>query len=86
MSLGGEEFVIVLNKCTLADAERIAEQLRSKVAAQLYEYELYHLKVTLSIGVASYRHEEALQEVMARADSALYASKNTGRNKVSVRD
>ena len=83
---GGEEFVIVLNKCTLADAERIAEQLRSKVAAQLYEYELYHLKVTLSIGVASYRHEEALQEVMARADSALYASKNTGRNKVSVRD
>ena len=82
---GGEEFVVFLNKCAIADAERIAEQLRSKVAAQLYEYELYHLRVTLSIGIASYRHNEGLQEVMARADGALYLAKDTGRNRVVAR-
>lgn len=82
---GGEEFVVFLNKCAIADAERIAEQLRSKVAAQLYEYELYHLRVTLSIGIASYRHDEGLQEVMARADGALYLAKDTGRNRVVAR-
>ncbi|MBL0230631.1 MAG: GGDEF domain-containing protein [Moraxellaceae bacterium] len=82
---GGEEFVVFLHKCAVADAERIAEQLRSKVAAQLYEYELYHLNVTLSIGIASYRHDEGLQEVMARADGALYLAKDTGRNRVVAR-
>ena len=79
---GGEEFVIFLNKCALVDAERIAEQIRRAVATTLYEVDLYHLKITLSIGLASYRHDEALKDVMARADSALYEAKNTGRNSV----
>ena len=79
---GGEEFVIFLNKCDVVDAERIAEQIRTKVATQAFEFELYHLKVTLSIGVASYRHDEPLKELMARADNALYEAKNTGRNSI----
>ena len=79
---GGEEFVIFLNKCDVVDAERIAEQIRTKVATQTYEFELYHLNVTLSIGVASYRHDEPLKELMARADNALYEAKNTGRNSI----
>jgi PleD family two-component response regulator len=64
----------------------LPNRLRSKVAAQLYEYELYHLNVTLSIGIASYRHDEGLQEVMARADGKrCILLKMTGRNRVVAR-
>ena len=79
---GGEEFVVCLNKCTLADAERIAEQIRLNVANSIYEHELNHLSVTMSIGLVSYRHSETLAELLERADGALYGAKNQGRNTV----
>lgn len=82
---GGEEFVIFLNKCELADAERIAEQIRAKVASEIYHHEFYPLQATVSIGVASYNHIGTLKELMARADSALYVAKDTGRNTVISR-
>lgn len=79
---GGEEFVVCLNKCALADAEHLAEQIRANVASSLYEHKLYHLNVTVSIGIASYRYTEELIDLMARADSALYSAKYNGRNAV----
>ncbi|MBC7750991.1 MAG: GGDEF domain-containing protein [Candidatus Saccharibacteria bacterium] len=78
----GEEFVVCLNKCNLADAERIAEQIRVTVANSVSTYELNHLSVTISVGLASYRHTETLAELLARADSALYRAKDQGRNTV----
>ena len=81
---GGEEFVIVLNKCALGDAQRIAEQIRSTVAAQKSMFSLYELNVTLSIGIACYHHEETLKDVLARADSALYEAKHKGRNTIAI--
>lgn len=82
---GGEEFALFLNKCELADAERLAGQIRSKIAAETFTFELYNLHITISLGLTAYRHEETLQEVMARADSALYAAKHDGRNMVASR-
>ena len=42
--------------------------------------------VTISIGITSYRQGEAYDDFMARADQALYHSKNSGRNRVSLLD
>ena len=77
---GGEEFVICLNKCTLADAQRIAEQIRVTVASSIYQYEQHSLSVTMSIGLARFSHSETLAELLAVADSALYRAKGNGRN------
>ncbi len=77
---GGEEFAIFLNKCELADAERLAEQMRIKIASFDCIYELYALRMTISLGLTMYQHGETLKDVMARADSALYKAKHAGRN------
>lgn len=82
---GGEEFALFLNKCSVVDGERVADQIREKIADFQFEYELYHIRATISIGLTSYRHGETLDEAMARADSALYVAKNTGRNSVISR-
>jgi len=73
---GGDEFVILLPRADLADAQAVAERLRLVAAdADL-------MGVTLSIGVASTSRQEALAEALQRADKAMYAAKRGGKNSV----
>jgi len=78
---GGEEFVIVPLELDVKAAERLAEQLRILV-------ENYALipdnPVTISLGVAQYKHGEPYESWMKRADEALYRAKNGGRNQVCI--
>jgi diguanylate cyclase (GGDEF)-like protein len=80
--VGGEEFLIVLRNISAADAERVAEQIRSRV--ELCEGENLP-KCTISIGLLHvadcFTDLEALTPLV---DSALYRAKSTGRNRVSV--
>jgi diguanylate cyclase (GGDEF)-like protein len=81
---GGEEFVVVLPNCELAAAHRVADTLR----VAIYEYGLDHaeeyggLPISISVGVAQARPGESSNDVIGRADAALYRAKHNGRNRV----
>lgn len=82
---GGEEFVVILSGCNLAEAAHFAERLRSAVAAvaiPLDDEPPTHL--TISLGVAEYDGTESLTRFMERADQALYRAKHGGRNRVET--
>lgn len=81
---GGEEFALFLPKCALKDAERIAEKIRERVESLALHDDSYTIPVTISIGVAEYQATENLNDVVARADKALYRAKAGGRNQVVV--
>jgi diguanylate cyclase (GGDEF)-like protein/PAS domain S-box-containing protein len=82
---GGEEFVILMPDATLDSAYERAEMWRSKFEAHVVEYEGQSLSVTFSAGVASFpEHGSTGEGVLQSADRALYRSKSTGRNRVTV--
>jgi diguanylate cyclase (GGDEF)-like protein/PAS domain S-box-containing protein len=78
---GGEEFLILLPGSSLGIAERLADRLRQNLASRLVNGVGY---VTASFGVAQYKKKEESVSVIRRADDAMYISKKTGRNKVTV--
>ena len=80
---GGEEFVVVLPGTTLVAALEVAERLRQGVAeASLMSVPL--VRTTVSIGAAQYLPGETVEQLLARADTAVYAAKRGGRNQVRV--
>lgn len=78
---GGEEFIIVLPATDLEGAQQCAERLRISMAETAARTEPM---VTLSAGVAEYVLGEAIENLLRRADRALYEAKNNGRNRVVV--
>lgn len=81
---GGEEFVVLLPKTNLKQAFEIAERLRKLVEQHEFIYEEKRLPVAASIGVADYRQGvNTGTDLFKRADSAVYKSKENGRNQVS---
>ncbi len=82
---GGEEFCVILPKTQIADAVSAATNIRHAMASRKLRNkktgESYG-KVTVSIGVAQYRSDEALDQFIQRADRALYMAKDDGRNRV----
>ena len=84
---GGEEFVILLPDTPLEGARHLAEKVRSMVERcriKRADNNQAIANITVSLGVASYRTGESAHEFLARADNALYLSKNQGRNRVTV--
>ncbi|HVB17609.1 MAG TPA: PleD family two-component system response regulator [Stellaceae bacterium] len=85
--LGGEEFIVVMPETNLAGAMIVAERFRAAVAGELFvlQGESEKLSVTVSIGVAVASEDaETLENLLKRADDALYIAKNAGRNQVAV--
>ncbi|MBD65636.1 MAG: GGDEF domain-containing protein [Halobacteriovoraceae bacterium] len=81
---GGEEFVVLLPKTNLKQAFEIAERLRKLVETHDFIYDGKKLPVTASIGVADYRQGvNTGTDLFKRADSAVYKSKQGGRNQVN---
>jgi two-component system, cell cycle response regulator len=83
---GGEEFCIILRGTALRDAGVLAERVRAAVEGQLFKTDTAELRATTSVGVAEYdgQSEDPLALVEA-ADSALYAAKTAGRNRVLLK-
>jgi two-component system, cell cycle response regulator len=84
---GGEEFVISLT-CTDVDGGRVvAERTRAVVEGMLvYDSAGARIPVTVSVGLASLLPDETVDQLMDRADRAMYAAKYGGRNRVGVDD
>lgn len=84
---GGEEFTILLPDTSLDNAHRLAEQIRSKVErirVRRSDNGSILGEVTISIGVACFRQGDTIETLIHRADMALYAAKNNGRNQVML--
>jgi diguanylate cyclase (GGDEF)-like protein len=82
---GGEEFLLVLPGVSVNDAVSRSNELRQRVLDLVFQYKGDHLKTTLSFGVASFpEHGQDPEEIVIKADQALYYSKHAGRNRVTV--
>jgi two-component system cell cycle response regulator len=82
---GGEEFVAALSGTGEPNAAAVAERLRDQLAQlQVRASDGSLIPVTASFGVAVYNAREAVEVVVDRADRAMYAAKNAGRNQVKV--
>ncbi|MES2636933.1 MAG: GGDEF domain-containing protein [Pseudomonadota bacterium] len=80
---GGEEFCVFLPNTSENDAEGLAERIRIGIEESLHTINQKNIKGTVSIGVAdSIRAGYDFKGIVAAADSALYAAKNGGRNRV----
>jgi len=82
---GGEEFAVILPNTSLDNALKVAETIRVQVAGKSVVQRNSGEKlgqITISIGVAQYVRGETMEQVIHRADQALYCAKGTGRNRV----
>ncbi|MEE4296486.1 MAG: GGDEF domain-containing protein [Wenzhouxiangella sp.] len=83
--IGGEEFILVNTGATLREAVVAAERLRQQLANSPIDAAGQAINITVSIGIAA--REDAMNnagELMIAADKALYAAKETGRNKIAL--
>jgi diguanylate cyclase (GGDEF)-like protein len=84
---GGEEFLLVMPGATVEIAQANLERMRTLIFGIRLPASGAGLRVSLSAGLAtSRRHGRSLDEMIARADSALYVAKNEGRDLVRVAD
>ncbi|MCV2358490.1 GGDEF domain-containing protein [Paucibacter sp. TC2R-5] len=81
--MGGEEFAVVWQEVSAEDAVKLAERLRLSVADEIFSTEAGAIQCTVSIGIAMPRsQDEAVDDLLGRADAALYKAKREGRNRV----
>ncbi len=86
---GGEEFAVILSDADLTAAETRFTTVLRQIAARSFEYEVdgetRSVRFTVSCGLAQLASGEADQELVQRADQALYEAKRQGRNRVVAR-
>ena len=79
---GGEEFLVVLTQTDAEGAKLCAERIRKRIERQEIPELGPDFKLTASLGLTEYRIREVLEDVIGRADEALYRAKKRGRNRV----
>ncbi len=83
---GGEEFVVIMPNTPMDSAYKVAEKLRSVIAAAGFHYRKQPVNITVSLGLAGFRGDDGPEEVFRRADDALYGAKQAGRNRTHRED
>lgn len=84
---GGEEFCILLPSTSIENAEKFSEKIRKIVEENIFYFNKKDIKITISLGLTYYNqemNEVTFEELLDTADRALYESKKTGRNKLSI--
>ncbi|MFN3565586.1 MAG: diguanylate cyclase [Burkholderiaceae bacterium] len=80
--LGGEEFALLLPATEVAEAAATAERLQRELAKRGFQFEGRPWTLAFSAGAVQWRNGESLEEMIRRADAALYEAKRTGKNRV----
>jgi two-component system cell cycle response regulator len=80
--LGGDEVALLLERKPLPQAIEIAEDLRLRLAARPFDTGSERITLTWSVGVGEGRPGDTVDQILARADAALYDAKLGGRNRV----
>ena len=88
---GGEEFSILLPFTKIEEAKMVAERLRKTIETRVIDIskvnpdsEKKEISVTLSLGIYEMKSDDNDEDLLKKADKALYEAKNTGRNKVVI--
>ncbi|MET3108911.1 diguanylate cyclase (GGDEF)-like protein [Oxalobacteraceae bacterium GrIS 2.11] len=80
----GEQFAVLLKRCELEQAYKVAEQLRLNVQNHSFAFDDQEASVTISLGVAEWTENESIDELFARVDEAVYLAKSEGRNRAEI--
>ena len=88
---GGEEFSILLPFTGIHEAKMVAERLRRAIESKTIDIskvnpdiETKDINITISLGIYELKENDNVEDLIIKADKALYQAKNTGRNKVVV--
>ena len=82
---GGEEFSILLPDCSKKKAQQLAEEVRKKIAEQSILLRREKTYITVSVGLAAFPADaQTKEELIHKADQALYRAKQEGRNQVGM--
>lgn len=81
---GGEEFALLLPNCNAVAAQAICERIREAISAADYSAVAPDITLSISIGITLYNDNDSLEHFVTRADKALYAAKQNGRNQVRL--
>ena len=88
---GGEEFSILLPFTKIEEAQMVAERLRKTIESKVIdiskvnnENDVKSINITLSLGIYEMKDTDNDEDLLKKADKALYQAKNTGRNKVVI--
>ena len=82
---GGDEFIILLSSSNSENSKKVAERIRAAVEGHVFAVEGHSLKLTVSIGLASYpEHGQTAAGLIQLADQAMYYGKRKSRNIVFV--
>lgn len=83
---GGEEFLLILTGSSAQAARDAAERIRAAVGSRDWTAAAPGLSVTVSVGITSFRKGDSIEQLLKRADNALYQAKRTGRNRIVTLD
>jgi diguanylate cyclase (GGDEF)-like protein len=78
---GGEEFLVVVRDCDQHNIIALAEKVRKSVEHHITTYQNQTIALTVSIGAAIGKPSESLENLVVRADKAMYQAKKQGRNR-----
>ncbi len=79
---GGEEFVVLLPSTELEAGFKVLDDLRRGIEACPFHFKGAPLTITVSCGISAFANKDSASQVFERADQALYAAKEGGRNQV----
>ena len=77
---GGDEFVILMPEITIQDAQSVIESIREKIES----IKIQNIFLSSSFGIKKIKKDEDFKSLFHRADQALYASKESGRNRITL--
>ncbi len=77
---GGEEFVVILNRMSHEEAQKVVERIIKETCESKLLYKNHDIHLTLSAGLCSHRRNMSSEELLDKADKALYEAKNSGKN------
>lgn len=82
---GGEEFMLLMKNTNKTNAEDVCSRILLSVARSPFLFKDHVIQVTVSMGLTSFSPQNSqLDEIIKRVDDALYMSKKSGRNKITV--
>ncbi|MDJ0739543.1 MAG: EAL domain-containing protein [Gammaproteobacteria bacterium] len=83
--LGGDEFGVLLEGCVIGEAEMVAEKIRSAIADFRFHWQDKVFRIGISIGIVALTPDSGhVTDVLSNADSACYAAKERGRNRIQI--
>lgn len=81
---GGEEFIVIMPNTHAEEAFKTLEKIRAAISSTAFNYKNEPLKITLSMGVTEFAVGDSIDDVVTRADKALYQAKAAGRNQSAL--